>query len=562
MDMDQPLPFFPESLPDETLQSRLSRYHVLSGNRTESVSTMELVGKGLVLLDPIVPMEVIFSLAGRLPGTPEEIASRLIAENTLLPIFAPFLGCDRDTTPLPVGDRYRGLGRIPKRAAKSYGESRLCTECLREDVVDHGIGYWHRAHQIPGVATCWKHGTHLLSNCPICRRPFARRQKLLLLPWKPCQCGWEPFSHTSRAAATDAENRYATFAFRILEADLSPIRPSQLLGAYRKKIMGFGFRFGSSPNLTTLREAMVDEFGTEFIGSVDPAFNSTQLRHWIRLTTTSEGINEMPLARHLLLSLYLFGDLKGFVNEAVNCTDWIPPKPRGGPGIDRAQAEEESPKLKSMRNKLRQIKTRIPNVTLDQLWKLSYATTDWLYQNDKAWLLGIVSSEDKKAKIRFPETESALDAEFALLIDRDVAALYDASGKPLRVTRERIKGLLPKKLWKPGFKERFPLVQERTERYCESYWHFSLRRLMHGILEFRQLQLEPTNNSLWTACGVHWTAMTAILEHFGWDVQQLASPSFDAKADVARLGITWQWEGPPGAKKHNARQFYLEKTKG
>lgn len=39
---------------------------------------------------------------------------------------------------------------------------RLCPECMKEDVKKHGYFYYRRAHQLPGVTVCSKHGVQLL----------------------------------------------------------------------------------------------------------------------------------------------------------------------------------------------------------------------------------------------------------------------------------------------------------------------------------------------------------------------------------------------------------------
>lgn len=36
-------------------------------------------------------------------------------------------------------------------------ELRICPECMREDIEKNGFWYYHKAHQLPGVKTCWKH---------------------------------------------------------------------------------------------------------------------------------------------------------------------------------------------------------------------------------------------------------------------------------------------------------------------------------------------------------------------------------------------------------------------
>lgn len=40
-------------------------------------------------------------------------------------------------------------------------KARFCPSCVSEDVGFHGIAYWRRAHQLPGLSACTKHGTVL-----------------------------------------------------------------------------------------------------------------------------------------------------------------------------------------------------------------------------------------------------------------------------------------------------------------------------------------------------------------------------------------------------------------
>ena len=43
------------------------------------------------------------------------------------------------------------VSRLPRRVVGHHGEPRLCRACVKEDVNAFGMGYWHRAHHLPGV---------------------------------------------------------------------------------------------------------------------------------------------------------------------------------------------------------------------------------------------------------------------------------------------------------------------------------------------------------------------------------------------------------------------------
>ena len=538
--MTQLLPFFPESFPDETLLSRISRFHLLSGNRTDDLTSKELFGKRLKL-NMVVPVYALKQLSSKLPGEPDETLHSLLQENTLLPAFAPFLGTENAcgiNQELNLGAHYQGLGRIPQRVTGMYGESRLCVDCLRNDIAIHGIGYWHRCHQIPGVSVCHQHHTVLLQGCPNCRRPFCRPLHLLVQPWKECRCGWRPEDHFSQETGTPHDIQYAEFAAHLLQANMPPIKPAQLIRAYRQKLLAHGLRRKNRVAWRIAQEAIEKEYGTEFLSRTDAAFEAGRTRFWMRLPVL-DGQIEIPLTRHIIFAMYLFGDFNSFISEVVaqdesplNRLSW-----RNGNG------DSDNPKQKTMRSRVQMLQAVWPGLTLDDLWKKSYATAEWLYEHDKAWLRRTFS--EANASPVADDHFKAEDAQLAQCIDDGVDALYEAAGKPARVTKEKLRALLPKSIpIMPEMRERYPLMHDRIERHLESTWHFAVRRLLFAISEIRRLQATPIHTALRNIAGVNSNTIDALVTHFGWDIPKLLPSSFDFKADLARYAISRQWQGP------------------
>lgn len=549
-----PLPFFPESFPDETLWSRISRYHLLTGNTGEDTTFRELFGKRLAL-ELIVPAAAIQALAPKLSGEVKDTTAMLVRENTLLPAFAPFLGNDGQSVEqeIPVGSHYDGLGRIPKRVVGEYGGShRFCPNCLREDIALHGTGFWHRCHQVPGVRACWKHGKSLISNCPICRRPVSRLKALLSLPWRPCPCGWAPADHATSEPASEAEKRYADFAHDLIEKNLAPIKASQLREGYITKLRKNGFAYGEkdiAPH--ALREALEAEYSTEFISDIDPAYANGLRQMWIRFVPV-DGQLEMPIMRFIMLSMYLFKDVDDFAGHMARTP--VPPTGhcRGRTSVDDTSTtpEIDDKKLAEMRGKVQRLKAQHRNLTLDDFWKKAYRVAEWLYDNDKAWLMGALRHHTD-AKILAVEAGDdnfkAEDMELAKRIDQGVDLLYEAAGKPKRVGAEAIRRIVGKKLrYTQASRERYPLAHGRIVRHCESYWHFSVRRFLFGVTEIRRLQETPVARNINKFGGLHPWATGVLIEHFQWDLEMMTSPSFDLKDEMGRLAISRQWAGPAG----------------
>ncbi|POZ80131.1 hypothetical protein [Burkholderia contaminans] len=82
--------FFVPSLPDETIQSRVARHHVLSGNRVESDTFLDLFDSAPFSLEQIVPPSLM-RLADRVNDGSQAALQTLLAGNTLWPLFEPFL---------------------------------------------------------------------------------------------------------------------------------------------------------------------------------------------------------------------------------------------------------------------------------------------------------------------------------------------------------------------------------------------------------------------------------------------------------------------------------------
>ncbi|MBC3862694.1 hypothetical protein H8K32_11325 [Undibacterium jejuense] len=81
------LPFFPASLPDETIGSRISRYHILRGQPTAHTTYRQLFDQSPFSLTTLVQPH-LDKLAARLPGSPKFNLKTIQKENELPPKFS------------------------------------------------------------------------------------------------------------------------------------------------------------------------------------------------------------------------------------------------------------------------------------------------------------------------------------------------------------------------------------------------------------------------------------------------------------------------------------------
>lgn len=158
------LSYFPLTGQDELVYSMASRWADASVPPSDDHARRELFGDR--------PSHVSATLTGNLERfaalvpRKELDTERLVERHTLFPYYRPFLAPD-------VADRLHGMllrGWEPKPQVWWSGMRTtvpalpylaFCPDCGREDVREVGERTWRRAHQLPGVELCHRHGTRL-----------------------------------------------------------------------------------------------------------------------------------------------------------------------------------------------------------------------------------------------------------------------------------------------------------------------------------------------------------------------------------------------------------------
>lgn len=174
--------FVPPFLPDQTLYSWNSMFHVLSGAVSEAETRKTLygsVGAGRHFHIPSHLDALCARTEGAL-GDPE----RILQTATTVPFYTQFKS---PSTSLEILSKLRspqcaGTAQTLGIANSGYyalPPRRGCVDCVREDKAEHGFSYWHRAHQLPGVQVCHKHHTPLFC---IPLEPRHRRRARFSLP--------------------------------------------------------------------------------------------------------------------------------------------------------------------------------------------------------------------------------------------------------------------------------------------------------------------------------------------------------------------------------------------
>ena len=157
------IPFFPAPYPDELWYSVICRYHIRSGNPSVKYSIRELYGTNHIN----VPVELCGALSPLLEAIPTKAltAKDIIMQHTLYPYYTRFFSTNRKKSAYMLalnGNRHAGqhIG-IYQSSSMDARRLRYCPECFDEDIAAYGEPYWHRLHQIPGIAVCPRHGCWL-----------------------------------------------------------------------------------------------------------------------------------------------------------------------------------------------------------------------------------------------------------------------------------------------------------------------------------------------------------------------------------------------------------------
>ncbi|MGA3951967.1 TniQ family protein [Ralstonia nicotianae] len=561
----EPLTLCAPAIPGESMISQVGRYHVTSGNVTTRDTYAELFRRPPFQLTLWVPPH-IGALCDRFSDRPTETIQRFLRESTLFPLFEMFTGAQFSARE-EQGHIDAVLQSLPKRMVGAFGWTRLCPQCLTDDEERYGTPAIISAHQIPGVSTCYRHGTPLLDRCPHCRCPFERRDDLVLVPWHGCSACHrrligEPIQE-GPATTEDYATGFARFAARLLESGLRGASREGLVKLYRAGIKGQGLTRGSVVDRIELIRQLVDQFGEALVKHVDPAYRSDRLSGWFHILIASTTW-EAPLGRHLLLSYFLYEDADRFLSQyrqiALGQTASV------GLRIARPSSQEATPRSSDLMEQVVDASKAIPNCDLDALWREHYGLMKRLVRQNPTALDELqrkleqnIGRKSKPAKrsVLGPHPDDALWAE---KLEQSVPSFYAGPEYPQQGTRNR---LLRRIGWKRNSSldmPAFPQLRSVLDTACESPWHFYIRRILWALTQSAARTWAPSQ--IGKSAGVEWHKARALIDYcLQKGVPRNADPS-----SVMTILRDWQidrnWEGPcPDRVFAKAGRDYQRRTR-
>lgn len=385
---------FPQLARDETVFSLLSRACYLGGFPTATAASVAFLGntKAGLLFD--FPAR-LSHLSGLMRGRLSE-PSILARDGTVLPFYTRFRvdTVANRAIAMMCGDSVATLKHdlgLRASAAGTQFAVKACPECLAEDTHEHGVAYWHRAQQLPGVTVCPKHGIWLLKS----RAVGQGKQRTFLLP---SQIAWERQPADDRAQKLQSRARkFAHLAVAALESDLPGGFDAEVLYyTYRHGLKACGYlSAGGRLRLESLHnffrdhlaitpdrirlcrsdvsretDALIDVLRSKrrthntlpHLVLVDSLFDS-----WEHFSQTYEWERAMNLPRDFR-SGYSEASTKRATDTIGNTTRTRPDRSNGCISVITSY----------MRNN--------PDVTRSQLVNACGASWRWLYRNNRTWL--------------------------------------------------------------------------------------------------------------------------------------------------------------------------------
>lgn len=327
--------FMPELLPDELLYSLIGRLTSANVLGTPKARIEKLFGTKDAVPSVDLPC-LVNSLQRRLgENSPWRSSSELIETATIYPYHRPFL------TPL----RHKliekillnGNGKALKvsmgRVANRFGAApplRYCPICINEDIANHGVSYWHRAHQLPGVTSCYLHAVKLLNHFGFA--PTTDKRRLLLAPS-------ESPSNSLICEQEPQQVEFAILSRELLTAGLPALDAKCRQAVYRNALIGLGLTRKGRVDYQALAQA-VRQYYCDFARFSHRERLLSSERNplcWLHPLLERPASSSHPIC-HLLLIGFLFRTVAKFM-QAI--TSKLPPSLSGQMACDRSAGKQE-----------------------------------------------------------------------------------------------------------------------------------------------------------------------------------------------------------------------------
>lgn len=298
----------PKAFPDETLYGAVSRFGRLNGLADHQACELLFGDQDRPLVsDVLADLEHFCRATECAYGGPDEVLNTL----TLWPFFANLATHPAIETPVSKPAPPRRLPSALGLAALSNSQPhvwRMCTACIAQDLDTFGVAYWHRTHQLPGVAVCLVHVQHLHEL----RIPYWARQKCFLGA-EALYATFEKSPSHGKSDCTHATLEIARFAQLALSArNCQLVSPTTIQGVILDALGTRGL---------TNRGGAINpkEFAAQFIMNYETLAGCNNYSAYLNtkaLARLAKALSNSPTmippTLSVLVATWLFGSWEGF----------------------------------------------------------------------------------------------------------------------------------------------------------------------------------------------------------------------------------------------------------
>lgn len=568
---------FPPSLPDEFIVSSASRFHILNDGPTIA-NTFEILfdSKPCKLTSMIPPY--LDRLALKLPGSPAEEIKKLFEQNTLYPLLKIFNGSRIENINSDDLADFK-VSSAPKRLVGGTGKTYLCPDCVSDDIKEFGIPYIHRAHQVPGVFVCYKHGQVLLDSCGDCGCPFETIGEFVTVPWHGCVCDQEVHTMSSdeNIEMIDIAIGYAKFMYELLQKTDIDVSAKILSETYRIRAIKVGHKYYSSVSQQGFRKGIEEFYGVELLSKIDNAYAKGKTSGW-HTHFTEVATHSTPLSRHLLTAYYLFREVDAFV-EGLRETEELVSKNDSIIKTNRKDSKKNSSKLQASKRakkrnsskpyedeksttfkELEKIYINNPDYNLDDFWENYRVKMKKLVSNHKEEFVKFKElitldvceiTSGKIGGIDVLDEDSALANKLVMVVNKT----YSGTDKPEKITKHRALKAAGLNAYKYFYVNGYPILKQTLDECVESQWHYHARRVLWAKLNIGNR--DYSNSEITQISGVNHQVAMRLDNFFKNATKNIPFEQGSIMKILNKYRIELDWEGPaPDTEYHlNGRNY-------
>lgn len=299
--------------PNEITYSWFARYLFINGDITYSTTSRELFGKDYVDSKILYPINMNYFIK-QLPVEWNIGVDEIIYENTIIPLFTPFMEkerANRVVNNILIGDTRRLKGEIGLNTGNVFIEEpniKICPICYEEDKEKYGQAYIHRNHQVMGNYICNNHGNNLHKyNIPynINRCEYVDINKINVEEYEIVTIN-ELYKNLHLNLSKDIDS--------VLNGGLKEYRIGSIEEKYKNRLKEIGFlNFGGKFLMKKIIKLFNEFYPKEFLESLESYIDIEKRKNWISIMLTNTGSFIHPI-RHLLFIRFLFGGIEEFLN--------------------------------------------------------------------------------------------------------------------------------------------------------------------------------------------------------------------------------------------------------